>query len=611
MDKRMNAVFALVIMCCCWFPEPTSAGGDPDTLLWGDTHVHTSYSVDAFFLGNRSIGPDDAYRFARGLPVIHPSTGVRVRIDRPLDFLVVADHAEQLGVGLRLSQGDPLVADTDTGREFIRLLKAGRGREVFQRIVRGGTSGKPLTEMHSDSLRRASWTDITAAADAHNAPGQFTSFIGWEWSSTIDAANLHRVILTPQGAETANQYLPFSSFEGSRPEQLWAWLERTSAQTGADFVAIPHNSNLSKGQMFPAFELADRAEARRRARLRARWETVAEITQTKGDSETHPVLSPTDEFADFEFFPSLIDTRPGTDKTPSTTDGDYLRSALKRGLSISNTVGVNPYKLGFIGSSDIHSGLSTTREDAFPGVGGNDSMPAKKRSAILSGATGWSMSAAGLAAVWAGENTRQAIFDAFRRREVYATTGSRIRLRFFGGWDFKAGDESLTDAARMGYAKGVPMGQTLPVSGPGQVPSFLLQAGRDPEGANLDRIQIVKGWVDSRGATQERVYDVVWSGDRAPDASGRLPAVGNSVNPATGSYTNSIGSAQLSTVWRDAEFDPDRPAFYYARVLEIPTPRHSLLDAIALGVAPEQTGTAPTIQERAYSSPIWYTPTDP
>ncbi|MEO0998666.1 MAG: DUF3604 domain-containing protein, partial [Pseudomonadota bacterium] len=441
------------VLCIAAGHGMADPAGHPDALYWGDTHVHTSYSVDAFFLGNRTADPDTAYRFAKGRPVIHPATRARVRIDRPLDFLVVADHAEQLGVCLSLAAGDPNVAGTATGKQYIELLKQGRGREVFRRILQAGNTGEGTPELHNDVVRRHGWHDITAAADRHNDPGRFTAFIGWEWSSTVDAANLHRVIFTPQDATVANRFLPFSSLESDRPEDLWAWLAATSRETGADFVAIPHNSNLSKGKMFAATDSDGRPLGADWARTRAAWEPVVEMTQTKGDSETHPVLSPNDEFANFEYFPALLDMRPGSDGTPTTTDGDYVRGALKRGLALQQTLGTNPYKFGMIGSTDVHTGLATADEAGFPGVGGTDSTPEKKGPLGLKGATGWSVSSSGLAAVWAHENTRQSIADAFKRREVYATTGPRIQVRFFGGWRFARRDADRTDIAATGYRK--------------------------------------------------------------------------------------------------------------------------------------------------------------
>ncbi|MEE8298714.1 MAG: DUF3604 domain-containing protein, partial [Thermodesulfobacteriota bacterium] len=389
------------------------------------------------------------------------------------------------------------------------------------------------------------------------------------------------------------------------PEDLWQWLEATASATGAEFMSIPHNSNISKGFMFDETSLRGADYTAAYAQLRAKWERVVEVTQIKGDSEAHPQLSPDDEFADFESYPFYIQQdretyRPGP--------GDFARSALKRGLSLEGKVGTNPYQFGMIGSTDSHTGLSSAEEPNFWGKMATDSIPENKASfSIAGGPTGWTMSASGLAAVWADANTREAIMAAFKRREVYATTGSRIRVQLFAGWQFSEDDLVKEDLYATGRSKGVPMGGELEPSPGGVSPSFMIIAQSDPRGANLDRIQVVKGWLASDGTDKERIYNVAWSDDRALGADGKLPAVGNTVDLATGRYTNDIGATELSTVWTDPEFDPSERAFYYVRVLEIPTPRHGLLDALALGESEPLEGPA-TIQERAYTSPVWYSP---
>jgi hypothetical protein len=462
------------------------------------------------------------------------------------------------------------------------------------------------------------------ATDRHDDPGTFTAFMGWEWSSTPNGANLHRVVVMREGRETGDQFIPYSSLDSDKPEDLWTWLETTSQATGAHLLAIPHNSNISQGLMFPLQDSSGNAPTPEWAEQRMKWEPIVEVTQIKGDSETHPALSPTDEFADYETYDHLI-AAEGAESQFAFTDaflgeltpeqraflesdvervakvGDYARAALIRGLAIEAAIGANPYKFGMIGSTDSHTAMSSAEEDNFHGKMALDSTPETKSQDIIPGTPGWDMGAAGLVGIWAEENTRASLFDAMHRKEVYASTGPRIQLRFFGGWNFRQGDELGTDVARVGYQKGVPMGGDLGSPPQNGAPTFLLSALKDPVDANLDRVQIVKGWVDEQGLPNEKVFDVAWSDERTPGADGKLPPVGNTVDIQTGGYANSIGDAQLLAVWADPEFDPSIRALYYARVIQIPTPRHTLLDAIALGVDPAETG-------RAYSSPIWYTP---
>jgi hypothetical protein len=391
---------------------------------------------------------------------------------------------------------------------------------------------------------------------------------------------------------------------------LWAWLDRTGNATGTRFVAIPHNSNISKGLMFDELTLRGTAMDAAYAETRRRWEPVVEITQIKGDSEAHPALSPDDAFADFEQYQHYIQQQP---EPYQARPGDFVRPALLTGLQIEQKTGANPYRFGVIGSTDAHTGLSSAEEPNFWGKMAIDSVPENKQGdALTRGASGWDMAAAGLAALWADANTRTGILDAFERREVYATTGPRIRLRVFGGWDFSDADVEREDWVAVGYERGVPMGTPLPAppEATTAAPTLMIRASADPKSAYLDRIQVVKGWLDGDGQSHERVFDVAWSGDRAPDADGTLPPVGDTVDRARGTFTNTIGAATLQTVWRDPAFEPDQHAFYYARVLEIPTPRHSLLDALALGIEPPAEHP-PVIQERAYSSAIWLSPEPP
>jgi len=589
-------------------------------LYWGDTHVHTSYSFDVYLFGTFNATPDTAYRFARGLPVVSPVTQTRWQLSRPLDFLVVADHAEALGSMMKLySGGDPAFARTRTGQAMLEVGASRKPEDLTRAysMLAGTASGlaNPFgltmkdfyADLHGGDKRRNAWQEMIDAAERYNQPGVFTALIGWEWSSQPDGANLHRVVFTPQGGEIARQFLPFSFLESGDPENLWRWLEETHKRTGADFVAIPHNANLSDGRMFPLARADGSSIDAAYARARAQWEPVVEVTQIKGDSETHPGLSPTDEFADYETY-SFIMTPEG--RTAGANEADYVRAGLRRGLAVEAGVGTNPYKFGLIGSSDSHTGMSAVEESGFAGKNNHDAFPGTRGKPVgIGAAKGWDMGAAGFVGAWATGNTRQGIFEAFRRREVYASTGPRITLRFFGGYDFGAADLKAKDLAAVGYRKGVPMGGDLAAHPGRKAPTFMVAALKDPQGANLDRVQVVKGWLEADGSTRERIYDVAVSDGRKIDRDGRCTTpVGNTVDLATGGYRNDVGAPELQTVWRDPDFDPAQRAFYYARVLEIPTPRYSLLDSLALGKAWEHTGRPATIQERAYGSPIWYSP---
>lgn len=597
-------------------------------LLWGDTHLHTNNSFDAITIGNASIDPAAAYRYAKGLPVVHPYHGARVQIGTPLDFLVVSDHAEFLGVIRHVYEDwvpteDLGIVDSLYAWFSALVIKAGVGsswgpvlfgsrlptaedpREAGERLQDEGIKIGGIPPL--PDVSRATWEQAVAAADAANEPGSFSALIGWEWSSNNGGANLHRIVITDSGAEQARQYLPFSFLDSSFPEDLWAWLDRTSADTGADFIAIPHNSNISKGYMFDTQTLRGQPITAEYAAARMRWEQVVEVTQIKGDSETHPDLSPDDAFADFETFPFYIQR----DRTPYVASiSDYIRPALRLGLEIEGDIGINPYQFGMIGSSDAHSGLAGAEEDNFHGKFAADSIPTNKEGLFKVDAegrpVGWNMSASGLAAVWAEDNTREAIVAALKRREVYATSGPRIAVRFFAGRGYS---EAMLDSAGLyaqAIASGVPMGGQL--AGPWKTsPEFLVVAEKEADGANLDRIQIIKGWVDSNGRSHERVFDVAWSGARQADDGGKVPPVGNTVDADNARYSNTIGAVTLGARWQDPEFDPAVSAFYYARVLQIPTPRHSLYDAVALQ-RDISAGFPDSIQERAYTSPIWYQP---
>ncbi|MDG1310479.1 MAG: DUF3604 domain-containing protein [Porticoccaceae bacterium] len=619
-----TAAFCLSASCLAESTEPAKT-----QVYFGDTHLHTSYSFDAFLNNNFSADPDTAYRWAKGQPVIHPYNRARVQINTPLDFLVVSDHAEMLGV-MRAIREDTIewedIGWYDSLKRWwaVRLLNNALdddlGRAFFGRFLPKSAAvvgGDPVADVHNNigsvaifgdttGTSKDAWLDIIDAAEKYNEPGVFTSLLGWEWSSLPTGANLHRIVVTPDGGDKASQYIPYGSDQSQYPEDLWQWLEDTEASTDSRFISIPHNSNISKGYMFGETTVKGEAITADYARTRMQWEPITEVTQIKGDSETHPGFSPEDEFADFETYDYYIQTSKS--KTPVSL-GDYIRPALKRGLAIEQKVGANPYKFGFIGSTDAHSGLSSPEEGNFWGKMAKDSTPETKAPTLgnPTGADGWDMSASGLAAVWATENNREAIYAAFKRKETYATTGPRMRVQLFAGWDFPAKAESSENFAAIGYQHGVPMGGDLTANPSAAAPKFMVRAVKGPLDANLDRVQMVKGWVDASGEQHEMVYNIVWSGDRVLDANGKLPAVGNTVDLKSARYTNSIGQAEFATKWSDPDFDPAQLAFYYARVLQIPTPRNGLFDSLALRWDEPPKGPK-TIQERAYTSPVWYTP---
>ncbi len=614
------------MLCAALWPATAQAGPDPradyspwagkdypQQVYWGDTHLHTAVSMDANLFGVTGLGPDDAYRFARG-DTVTAANGMPARLSRPLDFLVVADHAEYLGVMPLIRSGDPVLMQNRTARAWQRIVGEGDASAYGRLMLDIGNSyaqGEALLTLPQGVP--SPWQANNRAADAANQPGVFTAFVGYEWSAMPGGDNLHRIVVFGDGAERADQVTPFSAFDSDDPEDLWRWLDDYQKTTGGRVLAIPHNSNLSGGRMFAETALDGRPIDRAYAQQRQRWEPLMEVTQIKGDSEAHPLLSSDDEFADYGTW-DQYNIAMNTPQTPAMQRYQYARPALQVGLQLERNTGANPYNFGMIGSSDSHTALAAVEEDNFWGKKAGDE-PGPRRSQTIWGIPEANMAntlqlASGYAAVWATDNTRQALFDAMRRREVYATTGPRIRLRFFGGWQFTDDDLSGPNPALAGYEKGVPMGAYLPVAAGEGAPRFMVHALKDPEGANLDRLQIIKGWVESSGATREKVYNVAWSGERSEDSRGRLPPVGNTVDLAGGRYRNSIGSAALSGLWQDPDFDPAVAAVYYVRVLEIPTPRWTLYDQARLGVKLAE-GTERVQQERAYSSPIWYRPEPP
>jgi len=598
--------------------SPYAGRGFATFPLWGDTHLHTGNSFDAGAFGAR-LSPEDAYQFARGDEIVS-SSGVAARLSRPLDWLVVADHSDNMGFFLDLFAGKPNIVSDPMGRDWYDRIKAGKGGEVAYEMISLFANGKfpdslmywPDTAPYKDT-----WIRTIDAAEQYNDPGKFTAFIGYEWTSLVTGNNMHRVVVFRDNADKASQVVPYTTYPpyGSpNPRDLWKWLESYESETGGDVLALAHNGNLANGIMFP-----DRAQYdgkkldKEYVTQRAKWEPLYEVTQIKGDGEAHPFLSPEDEFADYETWDiGNLDVPRSTAKTDDMLAGEYAREALKTGLALEERLGTNPYKFGMVGSTDSHTGLSTAQEDNFFGKhAGAEPNPermfhefiASDRGTIM----GWAQVSSGLAAVYAKDNTRASIFDAMARKEVYATTGSRMMVRFFGGWDYTADDVSSRNPAFAGYQKGVPMGGDLHANADKTAPTFMVLALRDPIGGNLDRIQIVKGWLDKKGDTQEKVYDVVWSGDRVAGGGGKVPAVGNTVDASKATFTNTIGAAELGTVWSDPDFDPAQRSFYYARVIEIPTPRWSTYEAFRFGV-PIPEGAPVSTQERAYTSPIWYTP---
>ena len=582
----------------------------PTRVLWGDTHLHTMVSVDAGTLTR--LGQEDAFRFARGEEVT-TTHGLRAKLSRPLDFLVVSDHAEMYGLMPQLLKGDPEIIGTEPGKSWYEALTSGDGEKAFDTAMEIVASlSKKEPPIKNDKAVKNAWQAYTALADKYNEPGRFTALIGYEWTAQ-GGNNLHRNVIFRGDASVANQTVPFSQFDSQNPENLWSALAELEEKTGAEVLTIPHNGNLSNGRMFKVETFDGRPLTKEIASLRARFEPLVEATQIKGDSETHPLLSPNDEFADHETWDrSNLD---GTElKKPEMLQWEYARSALKTGLMLEQKLGVNPFKFGMVGGTDAHTGLTAVEEENFFGKhSGVEPEPNRWKHIVIAApdpklnVMGWQQAAAGYAGVWATENTREAIFDAMKRKETYATTGPRMTVRFFGGWEFTDDDTNSRLPAGVGYAKGVPMGGDLSGDAQGKTPSFLVAAMKDPYSGNLDRIQIIKGWLDSDGELQEKVYDVVWSGNRKAGSDGKLPPVGNTVDVENAVWSNSIGSPELIGVWRDPDFDPSERAFYYARVIEIPTPRWTAYEAMRFGV--DMADEVPmTTTERAYTSPIWYTP---
>jgi hypothetical protein len=588
----------------------------PERVFWGDTHLHTDNSIDAFGFGVR-LGPEQALRFARGEKVT-ATTGTPAQLDRPLDFLVIADHSDGLGATRRLYDAPRLLIRDETLRRWHDMMHEGprQSQRAVAELITAAANGR-LPEAMRDPENQAEateqiWTRHLDTIDRFNEPGKFTALAGFEYTLMPDGNNLHRVVVFRDGSDRTKRVRPYPGLDGG-VDGLWDYMQAYEKNTGGRALAIPHNSNLSNGLMFELTMPGGGPMTAEYARKRARWEPLVEATQIKGDSEAHRFLSPNDEFASYGVAGWELGNLPLTSRsTPAMYGGSYVREALKRGLTIEAQTGANPYRFGLVGSTDSHTSLATADEDNFFGKHtGNEPRAGRAAEAqnlgTNEGRFGWQYLASGYAAVWARANTRAEIFDAMMRREVYATTGPRMTVRMFGGFDFSESDFTGQGWVAAGYDRGVPMGGEL--TDGGMAPVFMIEALKDPKGANLDRVQVVKGWIDPGGRAQEKVFDVAWSDPATRRVSGgRVPPVGDTVDRARATYTNTIGARQLRVRWTDPEHRRGQNAFYYVRVLEIPTPRWVLFDALRYGLtlSPEVMANAVS-QERAYSSPIWLT----
>jgi len=579
----------------------------PQQVYFGDTHLHTDLSLDAGAFGNR-IGLNEAYRFAKGEEVIS-STGQKAKLSRPLDFIVVADHSDGMGFFPDIINGRGPIMDTEEGKKWHQWLKEGKATETAIDMITRFSQRSLSFSTADPTMMKPVWKATVDAAEKYNEPGKFTAFIGYEWTSLINGNNLHRVVVYRDDLDKTINTLPFTNEDSSDPEKLWQHMAAYEKSTGGQVLAIPHNGNLSNGMMFMESTIDGKPFTSEYAKKRIKWEPLYEVTQIKGDGEAHPFLSPDDEFADYENW-DKTNLDYSQVKTQDMLEYEYARSALKSGLKLKEQLGTNPYKFGMIGSTDSHTSLATADDNNFFGKASNAEPSAEramhpfmqsKNGVIYTHET----LASGYAGVWATENTRKALWDAMARKETYATTGSRMTVRFFGGWNYTEQD-TKADLAENGYNKGVPMGGTLTAK-TSDAPSFIVAAMQDPEGGSLDRVQIVKGWSNKDGSLGEKVYDVSWAGDRQLNAQGKLPSVGNTVNLTDASWDNSIGATELTTTWQDPDFNAELEAFYYVRVIEIPTPRWTLYDKVRFDAKFDETVKL-TNTERAYTSPIWYSP---
>lgn len=579
----------------------TSAVAQERHAYFGQTHQHTSWSLDAYIIGNTVTGPEEAYQYSMGQTIKHPA-GYDVQIKTPLDFQGVTDHSEYVGV-VRLANDPTSSISKLPVAAKLKVTKDNGPMKIFQWLAGSIATNKPVAELLDPALAGTVWKQNTAIADKYNKPGQFTTFCAYEWTSMPNNQNMHRNVFFKDCSKLPEA--PFTAIQSDHPEDLWDWMDG-QRKAGNEVLAISHNANLSNGIMFP-IDVDSKGNPLDAAWAQQRMtnEPLTEIKQVKGTSETHPDLSPNDEFANFEIMNYLI----GLINSSGKLHGSYTREAYENGLAMQATRGYNPYKFGVVGAGDSHNTVTAYSQSNFFGAHGlTDATPAARLAGkVESGMNILQTGTSGLTVVWAEENTRDSIFAAMQRKEVYGTSGVRIQARMFGGWDYDRGLLANADWAKTAYASGVPMGGDLPPAD-GKVPSFVVAAVKDPADGNLDRIQIIKGWT-KQGQVFEKIFDVAWSGNRQPDpVTGKLPPVGSTVDITEATYTNDIGSVELKAVWTDPEFDPSLHAFYYARVLQIPTPRWSTYDAAKLGILPPSNAPA-TVQERAWTSPIWYTPT--
>ncbi len=572
------------------------------SVYYGETHMHTAYSLDAFIGGTRQT-PSDALRAAKGEAVI--VNGQPHKLRRPLDFAAVTDHAEYIGeMYSTMNEGAP--GHEQELLKQLRALSDIKEREAwfFKYVIsnnRGTTPKHPSFFAGQDTVKSA-WKINVDAAQEHNDPGVFTALIAYEWSAAPKGGNLHRNVLF-RGDKVPDA--PMSYIDINREEGLWDWMAMLEKK-GIQSLAIPHNSNASKGLMFNENDSKGNPITKEYAQTRAHFEPLIEMMQIKGNSEAHRSFWPADEFADFENADSLANY-----SGRKMEKKNFVRHGVVKGLAHQQKLGVNPYPLGFIGGTDNHNGMmSDVDEDNFVGGHGPEdgTVEARRSGEVGSWIQGKDLSIGSLSGVWATSNTRAGIFDAMRAKETFATSGPRMAVRFFAGWNYADDLHTKSDMLERAYAGGVPMGGSLKaMSKGGKTPKFMVFVSKDALGANLDRIQIVKGWVDVKGETHDKVFDVVWSGNRVVNSAGKIPAVGNTVDLATATYRNTIGSSELATVWTDPEFDASQPALYYVRTLEIPTPRWSTYDSVRAGL-PLMEDVAAVIQERAWTSPIWYQP---